>query len=156
MKNRIINASTYNEIDQVNTSSFTQNNSMSVNSMSENYVNNLQGANIANMASVLKDNARQQANQYNYAPKKQQNLAETAAEIQQLLNQISSTYPTITSVEQMEIATKAVEEIEKNPSLKQRTIGALKACGIETLKELIKHPAVNILLAAIEGWQTAE
>lgn len=56
----------------------------------------------------------------------------------------------------MEIATKAVEEIEKNPALKQRVIGALKAGGTEALKELVDHPAVNILLAVLEGWQKPE
>ena len=86
----------------------------------------------------------------------QQNLAEAAQDIQELLNQLSTTYPTDTSAQQMMVATKAVEEIEKNPALKQRVIAALKAGGTEALKELVDHPAVNILLAAIEGWQKPE
>jgi hypothetical protein len=83
----------------------------------------------------------------------QQNLAEAAQEIQQLLDQLSTTYPTTTSTDRMMVAAKAVEEIEKNPALKQRVIGAIKAGGVEALKELVDHPAVNILLATIEGWQ---
>ncbi|BAY10042.1 hypothetical protein [Calothrix sp. NIES-2098] len=83
-----------------------------------------------------------------------QNLDEAAKEIQQLLEQLSTTYPTTTSTDQIIVAAKAVEEIENNPALKQRVIGALKAGGTEALKELIDHPAVNILLATIEGWQS--
>lgn len=94
-----------------------------------------------------------EGNQIIYSPEQRQTLAEAAKEIQHLLNQLSVTYPTATSVGQMEIATKAVEEIEKNPALKQRVIGALKAGGTEALKELVDHPAVNILLAVLEGWQ---
>jgi uncharacterized protein YjbI with pentapeptide repeats len=82
-----------------------------------------------------------------------QNLTEAAQEIQQLLDHLSKHYPTTTSTERMMVAAKAVEEIEKNPVLKQRVIGALKAGGIEALKELVDHPAINILLATIEGWQ---
>ncbi|MFN6565245.1 MAG: pentapeptide repeat-containing protein [Nostoc sp. ChiSLP01] len=92
----------------------------------------------------------------NYNPEQKQNLAEAAAEIQQLLNQLSQTYPTVTTSEKMSVVAKAVDEIESNPTLKARVIGALKAGGTEAFKELIDHPLVNILLASIEGWQEAE
>ena len=97
-----------------------------------------------------------EGNQIIYSSDQRQNLAEAAKEIQQLLNQLSETYPTTTSAGQMAIATKAVEEIEQNPALKQRVIGALKAGGTEALKEMVDHPAVNILLAVLEGWQKPE
>lgn len=83
-----------------------------------------------------------------------QSLDEAAHDIQHLLDTLSETYPTSNSTEQMMMATRAVEEIEKNPALKQRVISALKAGGTEALRELVDHPAVSILLAAIEGWQT--
>jgi len=85
---------------------------------------------------------------------KEQNLFEAAQEIQHLLNTLSETYPTGSSTEQMMMATRAVEEIEKDPALKQRVVSALTAGGTEALKELVDHPAVSILLAAIEGWKT--
>ncbi|BCL40218.1 pentapeptide repeat-containing protein [Nostoc sp. MS1] len=85
-----------------------------------------------------------------------QNLAQAAAEIQQLLNQLGETYPTNTPLEKQIVVTEALKEIERNPTLKARVIGALKAGGTEALKELLDHPAVNILLAALEGWQDAE
>jgi len=97
-----------------------------------------------------------EGNQNIYSLEQRQTLSEAAKEIQQLLNQLSETYPTTTSTGQMAIATKAVEEIEKNPALKRRVIGALKAGGTEALKELVDHPAVNILLAVLEGWQKPE
>jgi hypothetical protein len=92
----------------------------------------------------------------NYNPEQKQNLAEAAAEIQQLLNQLSLTYPTATTSQKMSVVAKAVDEIESNPTLKARVIGALKAGGTEALKELIDNPLINILLASIDGWQEAE
>ncbi len=92
----------------------------------------------------------------NYTPQQRQNLAEAAAEIQQLLNQLSQTYPTTTASEKMTVVAKAVDEIENNPTLKVRVIGALKSGGTEAFKELIDNPLINILLASIEGWQEAE
>jgi hydroxymethylpyrimidine pyrophosphatase-like HAD family hydrolase len=85
-----------------------------------------------------------------------QNLAEAAAEIQQLLHQLEQNYPTKTTAEKMAVVSKAVDEIERNPTLKARVIGALKAGGTEAFKELVDNPLINILLASIEGWQEAE
>ena len=82
-----------------------------------------------------------------------QNLAEAAAEIQALLEQLSETYPTTTSREKNIVVGEAVDRIENNPTLKARVINALKAGGTETFKEAIDHPLVNILMATIEGWQ---
>ncbi|WP_414755840.1 pentapeptide repeat-containing protein [Anabaena sp. CCY 9910] len=92
----------------------------------------------------------------NYNPEQKQNLAQAAADIQQLLNQLSQTYPTTTTSQKMTVVARAVDEIESNPPLKTRVIDALKARGTEAFKELIDHPLVNILLASIEGWQEAE
>ncbi|MEJ6486930.1 hypothetical protein N0Y54_37695 [Nostoc punctiforme UO1] len=92
----------------------------------------------------------------NYTTEQRQNLAEAAAEIQQLLNQLSQAYPTATTSQKMSVVARAVDEIENNPTLKARIIGALKAGGTEAFKELIDHPLVNILLASIEGWQEVE
>ncbi|MHC5761893.1 pentapeptide repeat-containing protein [Nostoc sp.] len=92
----------------------------------------------------------------NYTPEQKQNLAQAAADIQQLLNQLGQTYPTNTPLEKQIVVTEALKEIESNPTLKARVINALKAGGTEALKELLDHPAVNVLLAALEGWQDAE
>lgn len=83
----------------------------------------------------------------------QKNLAETAAEIQQLLQQLEQSYPTTTAAEQVTVAAKAIEQIENNPTLKQRAISALKAGGLKAFEEAIAHPAAKIIVAALEGWQ---
>ncbi len=82
-----------------------------------------------------------------------ENLAETAAEIQQLLEQLAGIYPTTTLVQQAVVAEKAIEEIEKNPSLKQRTIAALKAATIEGFVELIDNPVINVMRSDLEAWR---
>ncbi|MDF5712523.1 MAG: hypothetical protein PUP93_01230 [Rhizonema sp. NSF051] len=92
----------------------------------------------------------------NYTPQQRQNLAEAAAEIQQLLQLLEQTNPTTTNSEKMTVVAKVIDEIEKNPTLKARVIGALKSGGKEALKEAVDHPLVNILIASIEGWQEAK
>lgn len=92
----------------------------------------------------------------NYTPEQRQNLVDAAKEIQDLLQHLEQNYPTTTSAQKMTVVAKAIDEIEKNPTLKARVIGALKSGGTEALKELVDHPLVNILVASIEGWQDAE
>ncbi|WP_260446381.1 pentapeptide repeat-containing protein, partial [Nostoc sp. UCD121] len=92
----------------------------------------------------------------NYNPEQKQNLAQAAADIQQLLNQLGQSYPTSTPLEKQIAVTEALKKIDSNPTLKARVIGALKSGGTEALKELVDHPLVNILLATLEGWQDAE
>ena len=93
---------------------------------------------------------------YNDSGQKQ-NLVEAAAEIQKLLDIIEQEYPSSKSVGQQTIIVgKAIEEIESNPPLKSRIIGAIREGSIEALMELIDHPTVRILKAAFEGWQEPE
>ena len=79
-------------------------------------------------------------------------LAETAAEIQQLLQQLEQSNPTETTAGKMAIVTQAVEIVENNPTLKQRVIGVLKSAGTEAFKEALDNPIANILVAAFQGW----
>ncbi|NER04733.1 MAG: hypothetical protein F6K17_20060 [Okeania sp. SIO3C4] len=82
---------------------------------------------------------------YNTSYEKQ-NLAEAATEIQELLEQLSQTQPTKTEKEQIELAVEAVDEIQKNATLKSRLIAALKAGEMEALKESINHPVANTIV----------
>jgi hypothetical protein len=118
------------------------------NSMSGNFNNDLKGANIANFANQLNDNARQQANQHNYALEQKQTLAEAAAEIQRLLKQLEEVNPTATEAEQKAFISAAVSRNQK-----QRFLNALQAGGKEALKEFLDNPYVNVAIAAIEGWK---
>ena len=92
-----------------------------------------------------------QGNYYN-APQ-QQNLAQAAAEIQELLEQLDKSYDTGTDLGKRQVASETIKKIENNPELKARIISALKAGGISALESLIDHPAATFVVAALEDWQ---
>jgi hypothetical protein len=119
--------------------------------VNQNFNNYLQGANIANVANQVQDNARQQANQYNYAPGQKQTLSEAAAEIQRLLKQLEENNPTATEAEKQAYVTNSL-----SPKFRERAVSALKAGGKEALKEMLDNPYVNIGVAIVEGWQNPE
>ena len=120
--------------------------------MGDTFNNDFQGANIANFANKLEGNARQQAIINNFSPEQKQNLAEAAAEIQQLLNQLAQTNPTSESA----IVEAVHQEIKRNPTLKARLLGALKAGGLEALKAIFAHPVFTISAESVKGWLEAE
>ena len=76
-------------------------------------------------------------------------LAHAAKEIQDLLEQLSETYPTTTTKEQRTVAAEAIARIESNPTLRQRVINAAKGGALEALKQT---PVGKIVAAAIDGW----
>jgi hypothetical protein len=119
----------------------------------EGFNNDLRNARIANFANQVKDNARQQANQYNYSLEQQRNLNEAAAEIQGILEQLSTTHSTETVSGRMQLATAAVTRIENDSSLMKRTISALQAGGVSALEQLLNHPAASFVIAALEDWK---
>lgn len=121
----------------------------SIQPMSETPKFDLRGAQIGNLADTVKGD--QITNQYNYAS--EQNLAEAATQIQQLLNQLAQTNPTTNEVT---VANAIQQEIKQNPTLKQRLRSALKAGGIEALKAIFNHPLVSIPIETIKGWVEAE
>jgi len=121
-------------------------------SASDNTSINQSGANNPN-ATVAKDNAYVQNILHNYPAEQQKGLAEAAAEIQQLLEQLSATYPTMTIAEKSAVATKAIDTIEKNPAQKAKIVKALKVGGIAALKELVEpvmKSVTNILFPMLE------
>jgi internalin A len=77
-----------------------------------------------------------------------QNLIQAAKDINDLLDEISATDQTKNP---MLIAVKAIEAIEKNPTLKDRIIKAGKEAGFAALDAAVDHPAVKIVTAAIKG-----
>jgi hypothetical protein len=144
----------YNSFIQINIDqSQMQNSSSESQANSETFSNNLSGANVANFANQVTDNARQQANQYNYSLEQRQTLAEAAAEIQKLLEQLSQTYSTDTLSERMQLAMEAVTRIESNPNLMQRLVSSLQAGGVSALEQLLNHPAASFVIAALEDWK---
>ncbi len=89
---------------------------------------------------------------YNTAGERQ-TLAEAAAEIQQLLEQLDKTYSTDTTTEKMRVAAEVVEQIDRSPTLTGRILSALKAGGIQALGQALNHPAASFVIGALEDWQ---
>ncbi|OUC12470.1 MAG: hypothetical protein B0A82_22225 [Alkalinema sp. CACIAM 70d] len=87
-------------------------------------------------------------NQFNNSP----NLAQAARDIKELLDQLSKDYPSDTVAGQAMIGAKAIEQIEKNPTLRQRVVNALKEAGSTALEEAVDHPAVKIVVAGTKGF----
>lgn len=91
----------------------------------------------------------------NYPPEQRQNLADAAAEIQQLLQQLEQTYPNATEIEkQSALAVTLQQEIKQNQTFKTRLRNALKEGGIEALKVLFAP--IGIPIEMVRGWIEAE
>ncbi|NEO68693.1 hypothetical protein [Moorena sp. SIO3H5] len=80
-------------------------------------------------------------------------MADTKAEIKQLLNELAENPRT---AKESVAVTIVMEEINDNPTLKQRLTCALKAGGIEGLKALFNHPVVSIPVETVKGFLEAE
>lgn len=87
-------------------------------------------------------------NQFNNSP----NLVQAARDIKELLDQLSNDYPSDTLAGQAMIGAKAIEQIENNPTLRQRIVNALKEAGATALEEAVDHPAVKIVVAGTKGF----
>ncbi len=120
-------------------------------SNSETFNNNLHGANIANFANQVSDNARQQANQHIHSSEQKKTLAEAAAEIQQLLEQLEKTNPIATEAEKV-----AYVNDETTRSFKRRVVGALQAGSEAAIEEFLGNPYVNVGKAIVKGWMKPE
>jgi hypothetical protein len=79
-------------------------------------------------------------------------LADTAAEIRDLLTELEKSYPANTIKEKMVIATKAIERIEADPAWQKRTVNALKLGSVAALEKAIDNPVGAFLKGAFEGW----
>jgi len=111
----------------------------------------MRGSTFGNFADTVQGGGKQQAIQHIYAPEQKQNLAEAAAEIQQLLNQLATSNPN-----DEEFAEAIRREIQKNPTLKTRLVNALKSGGLEALKAIFNHPLFSIPAETVKGWLEAE
>ncbi|NES43426.1 hypothetical protein [Moorena sp. SIO2C4] len=91
----------------------------------------------------------------NYAPEQKQNLADAAAEIQELLQQLQQSYPNATDMEIHSALTVTLQQaIKQNPTFKTRLRNALKEGGIEALKVLFAP--IGIPIEMVKGWIEAE
>lgn len=81
-----------------------------------------------------------------------QNLATVVGEIKQILEQLFQNYPAHTMTEQMEVAKKAVESIENNPSLKYRVINVASKAGLAAIEKALDNPIGAFMTTAIKVW----
>ncbi|MDF5730764.1 MAG: hypothetical protein PUP92_22780 [Rhizonema sp. PD38] len=91
--------------------------------------------------------------QGNYYAAQRQSLAETAAQIQTLLEQLDKSYPTDTTAGKMALTTQAIEYIDSNHTLAQRVLSGLKAGGTQALAQFLNHPAASFMIGALDDWQ---
>lgn len=89
--------------------------------------------------------------QHNYVAPEKQDLAEAALEIQRLLKQLEETNPTATAAEQQAFVTAAIPS-----TLRHRAVSALQSGGKAAVEEILDNPYVNVAIAVIEGWQSAD
>ncbi|MGD1705059.1 pentapeptide repeat-containing protein [Dapis sp. BLCC M229] len=83
----------------------------------------------------------------------EQNLAQAAKDIQELLEQLDETYPSDTTAGKMKIATEVITQIDNNSTKAERIFSAIKAGGVSAVEQLLNHPASSFVIAALEDWQ---
>jgi hypothetical protein len=100
---------------------------------------------------AMGENARSDNNTFTQL-EQEKTLSEAAAEIQQLLNQLSKTEYTSEAA----LVDALYQKIKRNPTLKARLVSALKAGGLEALKAIFNHPVFSIPAEIVKGWLEAE
>jgi len=91
-----------------------------------------------------------------YTVQQQKTLAEAAAEIQLLLEQVSETYSTDTEVGRMKVATEVITRIENNENLLHRILSALRVGSISAFEQLLNHPAASFVIGVLQDWQSTK
>ena len=86
----------------------------------------------------------------------QQNLAEAARDIQELLEQLEKTYPSETTMDRIKIATEVITHIDNHPTKAQKIFNAIKAGGVAAVEQLLNHPASSFVIAALNDWQKSK
>ncbi|MEA5495740.1 hypothetical protein VB834_13670 [Limnoraphis robusta Tam1] len=85
---------------------------------------------------------------YNNSQQKQI-FVELAAEINQIMEQHSKTYPFDTK----QVATETIKSIKSNPGTVQRLRSAFKKGSVSALEQFLNHPAASFIIGALEDWQ---
>jgi uncharacterized protein YjbI with pentapeptide repeats len=120
----------------------------------ENYKNYFHQPQIGNFIDTAQSGSRQQSinNQHNYASEQKQTLAEAAAEIQKLLQQLEQANPSASESDKL-----AYVNDETTSSFKRRVVGALQATGEAAIDEFVlENKYLKVVKAAIKGWMKPE
>ncbi|NES03112.1 MAG: hypothetical protein F6K22_09760 [Okeania sp. SIO2F4] len=83
----------------------------------------------------------------------EQNLAEAAKDIQELLEQLDKTYSSDTTAGRMKIATEVITQIDNNSTKTKRILSAIRAGGVAAVEQLLNHPASSFVIGALVDWQ---
>jgi hypothetical protein len=49
-----------------------------------------------------------------------------------------------------------IEQIESNPALIKRVLGALNTGGVSAFEQVLNHPAASLVIGALEEWQNSK
>lgn len=99
----------------------------------------------------------QRVSDIDYYERPANNIAEAAITVHQLLEQLKQTNLTTTQVQkQIAVGETIEQEISSNPRLKKRLRAAFQVGGIEALKAIFNHPAVDLPIKTILTWIEAE
>jgi sulfur transfer complex TusBCD TusB component (DsrH family) len=82
-----------------------------------------------------------------------QSIIAVAAEIQEILEEVSKLYSTDTISGKMAVATEAVQRIESDPTLMQKILSALKPGQTQVLARFLNHPVTSFVIVALEELQ---
>lgn len=99
----------------------------------------------------------QRASDIDYYKRPANNIAEAAIAVHQLLEQLKRTNLTTAQVQKQIVVGETIEqEINSNLLLKKRLRAALQVGGIEALRAIFNHPAVDLSIETIQAWIQAE
>ncbi|MGB7056364.1 MAG: hypothetical protein WBD58_01535, partial [Geitlerinemataceae cyanobacterium] len=85
-----------------------------------------------------------------------QNLADAAAEIQELMARLSQMYTTDTKADKNKFTNEIVRLIDEDPSLSQRLLSASKTGAIAEIEQFFNHPLSSFVIAALEDWRNTK
>ncbi|MBW4512454.1 MAG: pentapeptide repeat-containing protein [Scytonematopsis contorta HA4267-MV1] len=143
----------YIQINQTEGDFIMSENQVSMNNETYKSKYDQRNANIGGFVDTAQSGSNVAFNQNINAAESQKNLAEAAAEIQDLLEQLSKSYPTNTISNKMKLVAEATRQIENNPNLTQKVISALQVGSTAALEQLLNHPLASFLIAALEDLQ---
>ena len=88
-----------------------------------------------------------------YAAGQPQSLIEAASEIQALLKQLETSYPSDTPARDKVMAMKVVEHLESNPTMKQKVISGVIEGSLAAFEKAIDNPAGAFITEFIKSWK---
>lgn len=86
-------------------------------------------------------------------PQQRQDILNTAADIQKLLQQVERNYPTEMLKQPEAVTPYLISQIEANSTLKYRLANALRIMTIPAFLDIVESPFTNVLNLALKSWE---